>query len=98
MFQFFLNRFEAQITDETKLGNLSVENPDLTQVRTIHTHSGFDSKPSSGDLHQQYDLQVEHPSDIAVIVAQSDQSPLNTIEPFGMKALRDCTADRTKDK
>jgi hypothetical protein len=49
-------------------------------------------------LHQAYDLQVQQPSAIAVIVApERNQSPFYTITPFGMNVLRDCTADRTVD-
>ena len=85
-------------TDEVQLGNFSADNPRLILCGTIHTHPGFDARPSSVDLHQQYDLQVQQPSAIAVIIApERDQSPFYTITPFGMSALRDCTADRTEN-
>ena len=85
-------------TDEAQLGKFSADNPALTLVGTIHTHPGFDSTPSSVDLHQQYDLQVQQPSAIAVIVApERNQSPFYTITTYGMNVLRDCTADRTID-
>ena len=38
-------------TDEAQLGTFSADNPGLTLVGTIHTHPGFDSTPSSVDLH-----------------------------------------------
>ena len=44
-------------TDEAQLGTFSADNPALTLVGTIHTRPGFDSTPSSVDLHQAYDLQ-----------------------------------------
>ena len=85
-------------TDEAQLGTFSADNPGLTLVGTIHTHPGFDSTPSSVDLHQQYELQAQQPSSIAVIVApERNQSPFYTITPCGMTVLRDCTADRTID-
>ena len=86
-------------TDEAQLGKFSADNPALTLVGTIHTHPGFDSTPpSSVDLHQQYDLQVQQPSAIAVIVApERNQSPFYTITTYGLNVLRDCTADRTID-
>ena len=84
--------------DEAELGKFSADNPRLTMLGTIHTHPGFDARPSSVDLHQQYDIQLQQPSAISVIVApERNQSPFYTITPFGMTALRDCTADRTVD-
>ena len=82
--------------DETEVGVFSEQNPNLHMMGTIHTHPGFDARPSSVDLHQHFKIQKDQQSSIAIIVApERNQSPFYTITPFGMTELANCTADPT---
>ena len=37
--------------EEAEVGVFSEQNPNLHMMGTIHTHPGFDARPSSVDLH-----------------------------------------------
>ena len=79
-------------TDEAEIGTYHALNPWVKLVGTIHTHPGFTTRPSSVDLHQQFEIQCEQPAAIGIIVApERNESPSYTITPFGMTELRECT-------
>ena len=73
------------MTYEAEIGQFSVTNPSFTLLGTIHTHQGFTARPSSVHLHQQFDIQLEQPSAIGIIVApERNEIPSYTITPYGM--------------
>ena len=77
-----------ETVDETEVGVFSEQNTNLHMMGTIHTHPGFDARPSSVDLHQHFKIQKDQQSSIAIIVApERNQSPFYTITPFGMTEL-----------
>ena len=78
-------------TDEAEIGEFCALNPTLQLLGTVHTHPGFTARPSSVDLHQQFDIQLQQPSAIGIFVApERNESPSYTITPFGMSQLREC--------
>ena len=77
--------------DEAEIGEFCELNPTLQLLGTVHTHPGFTARPSSVDLHQQFDIQLQQPSAIGIIVApERNESPSYTITPYGMSQLREC--------
>ena len=86
------------MTYEAEIGQFSATNPSFTLLGTIHTHQGFTARPSSVHLHQQFDIQLEQPSAIGIIVApERNEIPSYTITPYGMSQLRDCAVGETVD-
>ena len=80
-------------THEAEIGEFCETNPSFNLIGTIHTHPGFTARPSSVDLHQQFDIQLQQPSAIGIIVApERNESPSYTITPYGMTQLRECAA------
>ena len=78
-------------TDEAEIGEFCALNPSLQLLGTVHTHPGFTARPSSVDLHQQFDIQLQQPSAIGIIVApERRESPSYTITPYSMSKLREC--------
>ena len=85
-------------THEAEIGQFSATNPTFTLLGTIHTHPGFTARPSSVDLHQQFDIQLQQPSAIGIIVApERNESPSYTITPYGMSQLRECAVGEIVD-
>ena len=75
-------------SDDAQIGAFSEGNKNLTLYETIHTHPGFKLNPLIVDPHQQYKIQREQLSAIAIIVApERNENPILTLSRFGMEQL-----------